>query len=127
MTCRYCSVALSSLRNSADGEFCCEEHRRAYSESNLDSAANERAPASGGSAGYGGLFPLAQSVSSFDSPADASQVTGSSMVEVEDSVAEESTEIEEAPPVEELERRLEPAVLSEEVSPPAAAGPRPEA
>ncbi len=30
MKCRYCNVALSPLRSLTDGEFCCDNHRRAF-------------------------------------------------------------------------------------------------
>ena len=32
MKCRYCNIALAPLRSLADGEFCCDEHRLAYTE-----------------------------------------------------------------------------------------------
>jgi len=32
MKCRYCNIALAPLRTLTDGEFCCDEHRRAYGE-----------------------------------------------------------------------------------------------
>jgi hypothetical protein len=32
MKCRYCNVTLAPLRILADGEFCCDEHRKAYKE-----------------------------------------------------------------------------------------------
>ena len=30
MRCRYCKIALAPLRSLTDGEFCCDDHRRAY-------------------------------------------------------------------------------------------------
>src|ERR1700687_3505262 len=32
MKCRYCNIALAPLRTLTDGEFCCDEHRHAYTE-----------------------------------------------------------------------------------------------
>src|SRR5580658_8194525 len=32
MRCRYCNVALAPLRNLANDEFCCDEHRVAFQE-----------------------------------------------------------------------------------------------
>jgi hypothetical protein len=32
MKCRYCNVALAPLRSLTDGEFCCDDHRHAFSE-----------------------------------------------------------------------------------------------
>src|SRR5579864_8728102 len=32
MKCRYCNIALAPLRTLTDGEFCCDEHRKVYSE-----------------------------------------------------------------------------------------------
>src|SRR5450432_1113851 len=32
MKCRYCNIALAPLRSFTDGEFCCDEHRVAYTE-----------------------------------------------------------------------------------------------
>ena len=31
MRCRYCNIALAPLRSLADGEFCCDDHRAAFS------------------------------------------------------------------------------------------------
>jgi len=32
MKCRYCNIALAPLRRLTDGEFCCDDHRHAFSE-----------------------------------------------------------------------------------------------
>jgi hypothetical protein len=32
MKCRYCNIALAPLRSLTDGEFCCDDHRHAFSE-----------------------------------------------------------------------------------------------
>src|SRR5579864_2218052 len=32
MKCRYCNIALAPLRSLTDGEFCCDDHRQAFSE-----------------------------------------------------------------------------------------------
>src|ERR1700730_12117475 len=36
MKCRYCNIALAPLRSLTDGEFCCDDHRQAFSEEKAD-------------------------------------------------------------------------------------------
>src|SRR5579859_1325191 len=43
MRCRYCNIALNPLRSLADGEFCCDDHRVAFSEQQVETP--EAAPA----------------------------------------------------------------------------------
>lgn len=40
MKCRYCNIALAPLRSLTDGEFCCDEHRVAFTELGGDEAAS---------------------------------------------------------------------------------------
>jgi hypothetical protein len=51
MKCRYCNIALAPLRTLTDGEFCCDEHRVAYSELGGGQAVSNPPP-------EGGLVPL---------------------------------------------------------------------
>jgi hypothetical protein len=47
MKCRYCNIALAPLRSLTDGEFCCDEHRKAHSELKAGEAVSCPPPESG--------------------------------------------------------------------------------
>src|SRR6266699_4712529 len=57
MKCRYCNIALAPLRSLTDGEFCCDEHRKAHSELKAGEAVSCPPP-------QGGLIPLVTRVES---------------------------------------------------------------